>query len=74
MIVYAEINESRVHPDEEDDVPDWTNPVFEAWKKDQTDSIWTQCVPLVDNKFKRVLLTKATQIWPTFKKIFGAKI
>ena len=74
MIVYAEINESRVHPDEEDDVPDWTNPVFEAWKKDQTDSIWTQCVPLVDNKFKRVLLTKATQIWPTFKKICGAKI
>jgi len=37
------------------------------------DSIWTLCVPLVDNKFKRTLLTKATQIWPTFKKIFGAK-
>ena len=73
IIVYAEINEKRVHPEEEGDVPDWSNPSFEAWKNEQSDSMWTLCVPLVDNKFKRVLLTKASQIWPTFKKIFGAK-
>ena len=74
MIVYAEINEKRVHPEEEDDdVADWNNPSFVAWKSEQPDSIWTLCVPLVDNTFKRALLTKANQIWPTFKKIFGAK-
>jgi sporulation protein YhbH len=73
MIVYAEINEARVHPEEEEDAPDWTNPAFVAWKTEQPDSIWTLCVPLLDNKFKRVLLTKPTHIWPTFKKIFGAK-
>ena len=73
MVVYAEINEKRVHPDEEDDVPDWSNPSFEAWKIGQPESIWTLCTPLMDNRFKRVLLTKASHIWPTFKKIFGAK-
>ena len=73
MVVYAEINEKRVHPEEEEAVDDWTNPSFVTWKADQLDSIWTLCVPLVDNTFKRALLTKADQIWPTFKKIFGAK-
>jgi|TARA_Y100000034_G_scaffold87814_1_gene105330 hypothetical protein len=73
MVVYAEINEKRVHPDEEEGVPDWSNPSFEAWKIGQPESIWTLCTPLMDNRFKRVLLTKASHIWPTFKKIFGAK-
>jgi len=73
MVVYAEINEKRVHPEEEEEVLDWTNPQFVSWKADQPDSIWTLCVPLIDNTFKRTLLTKAGQIWPTFKKIFGAK-
>ena len=74
MLVYAEINDKRVHPEEEsDNVPDWNNPSFVAWENENPDSIWTLCVPLVDNKFKRVLLTKATQIWSVFKKIFGAK-
>jgi len=74
MLVYAEINDKRVHPEEEsDNAPDWNNPSFVAWENENPDSIWTLCVPLMDNKFKRVLLTKATQIWPVFKKIFGAK-
>jgi sporulation protein YhbH len=73
MVVYAEINERRTHPEEEGVVLDWTNPMFVAWENENPDSIWTLCAPLVDNRFKRVLLTKATQIWPVFKKIFGAK-
>ena len=73
MIVYAEINEHRVHPEEEEDITDWVNPSFMAWKDEQPHSMWTLCVPLIDHKFKRVLLTKANQIWPAFKKIFGVK-
>ena len=73
MVVYAEINERRTHPEEEGAVLDWTNPSFVAWENENPESIWTLCVPLVDNRFKRVLLTKAAQIWPVFKKIFGAK-
>ena len=73
MIIYTEINEKRTHPDEEEDVPDWSSPQFATWQNEQPDSIWTLCVPLIDSTFKRVLLTKASQIWPTFKKIFGAK-
>ena len=74
MLVYTEINNRRTHPEEESgNVPDWNNPLFAAWENENPDSIWTLCVPLMDNKFKRVLLTKATQIWSVFKKIFGAK-
>jgi sporulation protein YhbH len=73
MVVYTEINEKRVHPDEEGSVLDWTNPSFVAWENEQPDSMWNLCLPLVDNTFKRVLLTKPAHIWPTFKKIFGAK-
>jgi len=74
MLIYTEINEKRVHPEEEgDDVPAWEGPTFTAWKETELNSIWTLCTPLIDNKFKRFLLTKPGQIWPTFKKIFGAK-
>ena len=73
MVIYTEINEKRVHPEENDDVEDWSSPSFEAWKEEQADTIWTLCFPLINNTFKRVLLTKADQIWPTFKKVFGAK-
>ena len=74
MLIYTEINEKRVHPDEEDDdVPAWEGPTFAAWKAEELNSIWTLCTPLIDNKFKRFLLTKSGHIWPTFKKIFGAK-
>jgi len=72
MVVYAEINQRRVHPEEEDVPDDWTNPGFAAWNMRDEDTIWTLCTPLLDAKFKRVLFTKAAQIWPAFKKIFGA--
>jgi hypothetical protein len=73
MVIYTEINEKRVHPEEDGDVENWASPSFEAWKEEQADTIWTLCFPLINNTFKRVLLTKADQIWFTFKKIFGAK-
>jgi uncharacterized sporulation protein YeaH/YhbH (DUF444 family) len=71
MVVYAEINQHRVHPEEESAPDDWANPGFAAWNMRDEDSIWTLCTPLLDAKFKRVLFTKAAQIWPTFEKIFG---
>ena len=53
MLVYAEINDKRVHPEEEsDNVPDWNSPSFVAWGNENPASIWTLCVPLMDNKFK----------------------
>ena len=73
MVVYTEINPNRTHPDEQNDVPNWAGPTFTAWKEDDGDSIWTMCVPLVDHKFKRLLLTKSDQIWASFKQIFGIK-
>lgn len=72
MVIYTEINEKRVHPEEEG-VFDWNMPSFSAWKEANGDSIWTLSAKLIDKKFKRLLLTKADQIWDTFKQIFGAK-
>jgi len=72
MVIYTEINEKRLHPEEEG-VLDWSMPNFSAWKEAEGDSIWTLSTPLIDKKFKRFLLTKPDQIWATFKQIFGAK-
>jgi len=73
MVVYTEIDESRLHLDEEDNGVDWHMPNLAAWKEDIPDSIWNLCFQLIDDKFKRVLLTSADYIWPAFTKIFGAK-
>ena len=73
MIVYTEIDESRLHPEEESNGVDWHMPSIAAWKEEQPDSIWNLCYQLLDDKFKRVLLTNADQIWGAFNKIFGAK-
>jgi hypothetical protein len=74
MIVYTEIDESRLHPEEEEtNGVDWHMPSLSSWKEDHPDSMWTLCRQLLDDKFKRVLLTNADQIWPAFNKIFGGK-
>jgi len=73
MVVYTEISPNRTHPEEEEDVPNWTDPTFAAWKEEQPDSMWTMCTHLIDSKFKRLLLTKSDQIWTSFKDIFGIK-
>ena len=73
MVVYTEISPNRTHPEEEEGVPNWTDPTFAAWKEEQPDSMWTMCAHLIDSKFKRLLLTKSDQIWASFKDIFGIK-
>ena len=73
MIVYAEISEKRTHPDDEVAAAEWGNSTFSAWQDENGDSIWTLCTSLMDQRFKRVLLTKPSHIWPSFKKIFGVK-
>lgn len=73
MLVYTEINDRRTHPEDDEAKPGWTNPVFTAWTADELSGIWELCTPMIDHKFKRILLTKADQIWTAFKTIFGAK-
>jgi|TARA_R110000824_G_scaffold343346_1_gene529961 sporulation protein YhbH len=73
MVVYTEISPNRTHPEEEGDSPTWAGPTFAAWREEQQDSMWTMCAPLMDTKFKRLLLTKSDQIWDSFKDIFGVR-
>ena len=72
LIVYSEISERPVM-DEEDTTIDWHSPQFDAWKEDLPDSMWTLIMQLIDDKFKRVLLTHPDKIWDAFKKVFGVK-
>ena len=73
MIVYTEIDETKIHPEEETNGADWHMPSLSAWKEDEPDSIWNLCYQLLDDKFKRAFITGPHRIWPTFNKIFGAK-
>jgi len=73
LMVYAEIKERPEEPDAEDTLIDWHSPSFSAWENDSPDSMWTLSTQLLDDKFKKVLLTNPNSIWPIFKKIFGAK-
>lgn len=73
LMVYTEINERAPESDEEDTVIDWHSPNFSAWENDMPDSMWTLCTQLLDDRFKKVILSNSSNIWPIFKKIFGAK-
>ena len=73
LVVYSEINERPPDADEEDTVIDWHSPTFDAWKEDMPQSMWTLVMQLLDDKFKRILLTHPDKIWDAFKKVFGAK-
>ena len=75
LMVYAEIKE---RPEEEldgdDTITNWHSPNFTAWQEENMhDSMWTLSTQLMDDKFKKVLISGPNQIWSAFKKIFGAK-
>lgn len=72
LIVYSEINEQMVQdPNANNASVDWHSPNFSAWGEDMPDSIWTLTTQLMDDKFKKVLLTSSHKIWDVFKTIFG---
>ena len=73
LVVYSEINEREIDTDEDDTLIDWHSPNFNSWQKDMPDSLWHLVTQLMDDKFKRVLLTSPNRIWSAFKQIFGAK-
>ena len=73
LMVYAEIKERPPEPDEEDTLIDWHSPSFSTWTDGMPDSMWTLCTQLLDERFKKILLSNPNSIWPMFKKIFGAK-
>jgi len=73
LMVYTEIKERPEELDEEDMLIDWHSPNFSTWENEMPDSMWTLCTQLLDDRFKKVLLSNPSSIWPIFKKIFGAK-
>lgn len=64
MMCYAEIN-----PFLNSDYNKLFN--FTTPDKEEDSGLWGLLTPLASEKFKKVRITEPSQIWPSFKKLFG---
>jgi uncharacterized sporulation protein YeaH/YhbH (DUF444 family) len=44
-----------------------------SYNQSEATNLWKKLSPIVDDSFKRVRISKAEHIWPSFKKLFGGK-
>ena len=69
MICYAEID-PFANPESE--LGDIINRSF-SYNTSEASKLWLKLSPLVDEKFKKIKISKPTHIWPSFRKLFGGE-
>jgi sporulation protein YhbH len=69
MICYAEID-PFANP--ETDLGDIINRSFN-YNASEASKLWIKLNPLIDEKFKKIKISKPTHIWPSFRKLFGGE-
>jgi len=77
LVGYCEINEhyQGLSDGDMDDHMDpshpWAN--FSAWKNENLENLWSQLIPICDNKFKKIMIGQKEHIWGAFNTLFGGK-
>ena len=69
MICYAEIDPFANPESELDGI---INRSF-SYNTSEASKLWIKLSPLVDEKFKKIKISKPTHIWPSFRKLFGGE-
>lgn len=74
LTAYCEINEHHSNFDDKEEQEyqgTYPWPSFAAWKKADTDNLWSKITPICDNKLKKVMIGQPEHIWKAFKTLFG---
>ena len=69
MICYAEIDPFAIPPSE---LSSLLNSAY-SYNTSEASKLWLKLNSLVDEKFKKIKITKPAHIWPAFRKLFGGE-
>lgn len=69
MICYAEIDPFAIPPSE---LGNLLNSAY-SYNTSEASKLWLKLNSLVDEKFKKIKITKPAHIWPAFRKLFGGE-